>query len=59
LKTTPINIYSIGFCIGENHALNQPGRTFYKAADNPAALRKGLEEVLAESETFDETEFSN
>ena len=59
LATTPITIYSIGFCIGQNHALNQPGRTFYKAADNPAALRKGLEAVLAESESFDEAEFSD
>jgi hypothetical protein len=59
LASTPITIYSIGFCIGQNHSLNQPGRTIYKAADNPAELSKGLREVLAESETFDETEFNN
>lgn len=59
LEKTPINIYSIGFCIGSNHSLNQPGRTVYKAANNPAELQQGLQEVLAESESFDESEFSN
>lgn len=59
LDKTPISIYSIGFCIGSNHSLNQPGHTVYKAADNPAELRQGLKEVLAESESFDESEFSN
>ena len=49
---TPIVIHTIGFCIGEEHSLNQPGRTIYKAADNPAELGKGLQEVLAEAETF-------
>ncbi|MCP4690245.1 MAG: VWA domain-containing protein [Desulfobacterales bacterium] len=59
LTHSPINIFSIGFCIGEKHSLNQPGRTIYKPANNPAELRKGLQEVLAESETFDESEFSD
>ncbi len=58
LDNSPINIFSIGFCIGAKHSLNQPGQTIYKAADNPAELRKGLREVLAESEIFDESEFS-
>jgi hypothetical protein len=58
LSETPITIYSIGFCIGEHHSLNQPGRTMYKSADNPAQLKEGLREVLAESESFDEQEFS-
>jgi hypothetical protein len=49
---TPIVIHTIGFCIGEQHSLNQPGRTIYKAADNPAELGQGLQEVLAEAETF-------
>ena len=57
LRETPIIIYSIGFCIGENHSLNQPGRTVYKAAENPEQLREGLKEVLAESERFDITQF--
>jgi uncharacterized protein with von Willebrand factor type A (vWA) domain len=59
LVDSPVTIYSIGFCIGRNHALNQPGQTIYKAADNPAALREGLRQVLAEAESFDETEFED
>lgn len=59
LSESPINIYSIGFCIGNDHSLNQPGRTIYKAADNPEQLQKGLRDVLAESESFDEDTFSN
>lgn len=58
LDKTPINIYSIGFCIGKNHTLNQPGKTTYKAADNPAQLRQGLKQVLAEAKAFDEAEFN-
>ncbi|MDP2932715.1 MAG: VWA domain-containing protein [bacterium] len=50
---TPINIYTIGFCIKGSHSLNQPGRTIYREANNPQELRKGLQEVLAESEKFD------
>ncbi len=57
LGQSPITIFSIGFCIGPKHSLNQPGHTIYKAANNPAELKKGLKEVLAESETFDESEF--
>lgn len=58
LSKSPVTIYSIGFCIGERHSLNQPGRTLYKSADNPEQLRQGLQEVLAESESFDDQEFS-
>jgi Ca-activated chloride channel family protein len=53
LQRSPIVIHTIGFCIGTNHALNQPGRTIYKAADNPQELLRGLEEVLAEAPNFD------
>lgn len=56
---TPIEIHTIGFCIGENHSLNMEGRTIYKAANNQADLERGLEDVLAESETFDVSDFSN
>lgn len=58
LNNTPIEIHTIGFCIGTNHSLNIPGKTVYKAADNPASLQRGLEDVLAESETFDVSAFS-
>ncbi len=57
LHNTPVELHTIGFCIGENHSLNMPGRTVYKAADNPAALRQGLADVLAEAETFDAAAF--
>lgn len=57
LKQTPIVIHSIGFCISENHSLNQPGKTLYKSANNAEELAKGLESVLAESEEFVVTDF--
>lgn len=57
LESTPVELHTIGFCIGTNHSLNMPGRTVYKAADNPAALRQGLADVLAEAETFDAAAF--
>ena len=50
LGRSPVAIHTIGFCIGSNHSLNQPGRTLYKAAQNPDELKAGLEDVLAESE---------
>jgi Ca-activated chloride channel homolog len=57
LANTPVELHTIGFCIGTNHSLNMPGRTVYKAADNPVALRQGLAQVLAEAETFDVSTF--
>lgn len=57
LAHSPIQIHTIGFCIGPDHSLNIPGRTMYKAADNPQQLEKGLQDVLAESETFDVSDF--
>jgi Mg-chelatase subunit ChlD len=57
LAQTPIIIHTIGFCIGEKHSLNQSGRTYYRTAMDPASLRKSLQDVLAEAETFDVTEF--
>lgn len=53
LSTSPIMIHTIGFCIESDHSLNRAGRTTYRAANNPAELRQGLQEVLAEAETFD------
>jgi len=58
LAETPIVIHTIGFCIGDKHSLNQPGRTYYRTAMDPASLRKGLQDVLAEAETFDVTDFA-
>jgi len=53
LDRSPVVIHTIGFCIGEQHSLNQEGRTFYKAANNPDELKQGLDDVLAESPSFD------
>lgn len=54
---TPIRIYTIGFCISSNHQLNQPGKTIYREAGNLEELKKSLEEVAAEAETYDVTGF--
>jgi Ca-activated chloride channel homolog len=52
LRETPIVLHTIGFCIGTGHALNQQGRTVYRAANSGRELRAGLTEVLAESPDF-------
>lgn len=58
LANTPIQIHTIGFCIGPDHSLNMKGRTVYKAADNPDQLQQGLADVLAEAEVFDVSDFN-
>lgn len=57
LHESPVLLHTVGFCIGTNHVLNQPGRVFYAAADTPEQLRQGLGDVLAESPTFDVSKF--
>lgn len=57
LVESPVVLHTIGFCIGTDHVLNQPGRTFYMAADNPAQLDQGLASVLAEAPSFDPASF--
>jgi Ca-activated chloride channel family protein len=57
LEESPVVLHTIGFCIGGNHSLNQAGRTVYKAADNPSALRQGLADVLAEAPQFSTVKF--
>lgn len=52
LHDSPVVIHSIGFCIDENHSLNQPGKTYYTAAANADELQRGLQAVLAESSDF-------
>ncbi|HEV8096565.1 MAG TPA: vWA domain-containing protein, partial [Burkholderiales bacterium] len=57
LDRSPVVLHTIGFCIGPKHSLNQPGRTIYKAADDPNQLRQHLSDVLAEAPRFDVTGF--
>jgi hypothetical protein len=57
LAASPITLHTIGFCIGERHVLNQPGRTIYRAANDAAELRAGLQAVLAEAESFSVSSF--
>lgn len=52
LRKTPIVVHTLGFCIGEKHSLNQPGRVLYKAANSQKELEQGLAAVLAESPEF-------
>lgn len=58
LSTSPVVLHTVGFCIDENHVLNQPGRTYYAAASNPDELQQGLQAVLAEAPNFDTTKFN-
>ena len=57
LGETPIIVHTVGFCIGQNHSLNQPGKTLYKSAKDKESLNEGLVDVLAESENFDISSF--
>ena len=58
LDNTPIKLQTIGFCIGQNHSLNQPGLTSYQTAQSADQLVKELENVLAEADHFDQSTFS-
>ncbi|MBI4349474.1 MAG: VWA domain-containing protein [Elusimicrobia bacterium] len=58
LERSPVAVHTIGFCIGTNHSLNQPGRTLYKSAQSVSELRAGLGAVLAEAESFDAAKFA-
>lgn len=58
-KNTPIVIHTIGFCIDNNHVLNQPDYAHYVSAMNTEELATSLQGVLAESETFDISGFEH
>lgn len=57
LQRSPVILHTIGFCIGEDHSLNQKGRAYYKAANDPKSLEKGLSDVLAEVLDFSVNQF--
>ncbi|MFC1644972.1 VWA domain-containing protein [Patescibacteria group bacterium] len=56
-EKTLIIVRTIGFMIGEGHALNRPGETFYSTAGDQESLLKALNSVLAEAPSFDVAEF--
>lgn len=49
IEETPIQVYTIGFHIGSDHALNLHGQTNYVEANNLDELTEGLKGALAES----------
>jgi Ca-activated chloride channel homolog len=51
-----IPIYTIGLCIGQDHELRKYAVS-YRAADSVEALKRGLEETLAETNVFDPKTF--
>jgi Ca-activated chloride channel homolog len=51
-----IPIYTIGLCLGAQHELRKYSVS-YRAADSMEALRRGLEETLAETSVFDPQTF--
>jgi hypothetical protein len=51
-----IPIYTIGLCLGAQHELRKYSVS-YRAADSIEALRRGLEETLAETSVFDPQTF--
>lgn len=59
LADSPILLHTIGFCIGEQHSLNQPGYTLYQSANNPESLKSSLNAVLAEAPNFQVDDFQS
>ncbi|PCK08702.1 MAG: hypothetical protein COA42_07680 [Alteromonadaceae bacterium] len=59
VNNSPINIHTIGFCLGSDHALNQPSIVNYKSANNAAELVSGLKSVLAEAGDFSADTFED
>ncbi|MCK4493999.1 MAG: VWA domain-containing protein, partial [Methylococcales bacterium] len=57
LTQSPVMVHSIGFCLDDNHVLNQAGLTTYTAANNAEELNQGLQAVLSESPTFNSDQF--
>lgn len=54
---SPVEIHTIGFCLGDRHTLNQAGKTFYASAQSKADLLSGLKGVLAEAENVTPDDF--
>ncbi|MDJ0851898.1 MAG: VWA domain-containing protein [Myxococcota bacterium] len=57
LAESSVVLHTVGFCIDDDHSLNQRGRTLYRTAQSADELRAGLEQVLAEAPSFTVTRF--
>lgn len=55
---TPIQISTLGFCIGAGHDLNRPGVTAYRSAASADDLMAGLRQVLAEAAAYTDVQFT-
>lgn len=58
ISESPVVVHTIGFCIDNDHSLNQPGRTIYKTATDYESLKRGLQGVLAEAPEFSVSDFN-
>lgn len=58
LQISPVNLNVIGFCIGKDNILNQPGFIQYRTATDPKSLKQSLQDVLAESPDFNVSDFA-
>lgn len=57
IRQTPIAVHVIGFCVDGRHSLDIKGFTQYAGANNPEMLDRGLKAILAESETYKDSQF--
>ncbi|BFM49528.1 vWA domain-containing protein [Marinomonas sp. THO17] len=57
-NASPVNVHTLGFCIGKDHALNIPGVVNYTSANNAKQLLDGLQNIAAESADFDISSFA-
>lgn len=57
LEQSPVMLHTVGFCIDEQHSLNQPGLVSYTTANSPEELLQGLQGVLAEAQDFNPDKF--
>jgi Mg-chelatase subunit ChlD len=48
----PVELHTIGFCIGGDHSLNDPQAVFYTDANSPEQLSAGLEATQGEAAAF-------
>ncbi|MBM26234.1 MAG: hypothetical protein CL760_11275 [Chloroflexi bacterium] len=54
---SPVNITTIGFCIGDRHSLNNKELVHYYAASDYTSILAGLKEVQSEGENISDEEF--